>query len=513
MKILIVDDDPAIRLLASTVLEQLADCDVASSANGIDGVNRARESCPDLILLDQLMPDMPGSEVLKKLREDPATRACPVAFLTAKSNEDDIEAMQRMGVAGIITKPFDPSQLGHRVVEILEAHGRRRAAANMARQSTDPVVEGLVREFLTSGKQESDEVLAMLDSAAGLDRARVCHIVHRWVGRGGTFGYPDVSQIAQRIKVFLDTAPEDTERLRTELLVIRQIFHDRPAEREHRSSTTHKDDLHLVPDGAVAAAARDVLDGKRIALVGFDHSEAERAAATVESTGAFSRSLDGNTFRSASDQCRHFDLVVIRLGSALDAETTHAIQNQPKPVLLVGSAGSIGVDSGLGNQVDFLLWPVRAEELLMRSHRLLSAPRTGTPLGSGDNRSIVIADDDPTVNALIEHTLTSYEFDCHTAESGTEALQLVQKTQPAAAILDVNMPGMSGFEVLSRLKTAKQTRSIPVLLVTARSREVDVLRGFSLGAEDYVIKPFNPIELVARLKRILNGSRPSVSPS
>ena len=509
MRILVVDDDPAIRLLASTALEQLEDCDVASSANGIDGLNRARERCPDLILLDQLMPDMPGSEVLKKLREDPATRACPVAFFTAKSNKDDIEAMQRMGVAGIITKPFDPSQLGHRVVEILEDHGRRQAAANLDRQSTQPTIEGLAREFLTSGVQESDEVLAMLDSAAGLDRDRVSHIVHRWVGRGGTFGHPDISQIAQRIEVLLDTAPEDTDRLRTELQVVRQTFRDRPAAREHGSSTAPAIDVDLALDGAVGAAARDVLDGKRIALVGFDHGEAERVAATVESTGAFSRSLDGNAFRSASDQCRHFDLVVIRLESELDTETTHAIQNQPKPVLLIGSAGSIGVDSGLGNHVDFALWPVRAEELLMRAHRLLSAPRTETPLGSGDNRSIVVADDDPTVNALIEHTLTSYEFDCHTAESGTEALELVQKTQPAAAILDVNMPGMSGFEVLSRLKSAKQTRSVPVFLVTARRREVDVLRGFSLGAEDYVTKPFNPIELVARLKRILNGSRSS----
>ena len=227
-----------------------------------------------------------------------------------------------------------------------------------------------------------------------------------------------ISQIAQRIEVLLDTAPEERARLRTELQVIRQIFADRPAAQELSSSITTTNDLDLAPAGAVAAAARDVLDGKRIALVGFDHGAAERLAATVESTGAFSRSLDGSALWSASDQCRHYDLLVIRLKSELGAETTHAIQNQPKPVLLVGSAGSIGVDSGLGNQVDFALWPVRAEELLMRAHRLLSAPRTAMPLGSDDKRSIMIADDDPTVNALIEHTLKSYEFDCHTAESG-----------------------------------------------------------------------------------------------
>ena len=101
------------------------------------------------------------------------------------------------------------------------------------------------------------------------------------------------------------------------------------------------------------------------------------------------------------------------------------------------------------------------------------------------------------------HTLTSYGFECHAVESGRDALALIADQKPAAVILDINMPGMNGFEVLSQLKSRRSTRAIPVIMVTARSQEPDVLQGFALGAADYVAKPFNPIEVAARVKRVL----------
>ncbi len=96
---------------------------------------------------------------------------------------------------------------------------------------------------------------------------------------------------------------------------------------------------------------------------------------------------------------------------------------------------------------------------------------------------------------LLDHTLTSYEFTCHTVDSGTEALELARQVHPAGIVLDVNMPGMSGFEVLSHMKGSRYTKDIPVVMLSSRGQESDVLRGFSLGADDYVVKPFNPMEL------------------
>jgi len=87
--------------------------------------------------------------------------------------------------------------------------------------------------------------------------------------------------------------------------------------------------------------------------------------------------------------------------------------------------------------------------------------------------------------------------------NGGDVIKAVAGSRPDLVVLDVNMPQLDGFEVLSALKNDQKTKSIPVVLLTARQQETDILRGFSLGAEDYVIKPFSPMELVARIKRSL----------
>ena len=100
-------------------------------------------------------------------------------------------------------------------------------------------------------------------------------------------------------------------------------------------------------------------------------------------------------------------------------------------------------------------------------------------------------------------TLEEYGFECLSATTGAEALQIARDYRPRAAVLDVNMPDLSGFDVLQQIRC----EDIPtrVLLLTARRQEADVVRGFALGADDYVMKPFNSVELVARLKRFLRN--------
>jgi DNA-binding response OmpR family regulator len=81
-------------------------------------------------------------------------------------------------------------------------------------------------------------------------------------------------------------------------------------------------------------------------------------------------------------------------------------------------------------------------------------------------------------------------------------LEAIRRIRPQAAVLDVDMPGMDGYEVLAAIR--REELPVRVLLVTARQQESDVVRGFTLGADDYVVKPFSPMELVARLKRLLS---------
>ena len=123
---------------------------------------------------------------------------------------------------------------------------------------------------------------------------------------------------------------------------------------------------------------------------------------------------------------------------------------------------------------------------------------------------ILVADDDPLMIELIEFKLTSRGYDVLTASDGEAAVASSILHQPDLIVLDAMMPVLDGFEVLRRLRLDERTQSIPVIMLTARRQEPDVLAGLALGARDYVIKPFIPEELVARIGKLLAGEGRSV---
>lgn len=119
---------------------------------------------------------------------------------------------------------------------------------------------------------------------------------------------------------------------------------------------------------------------------------------------------------------------------------------------------------------------------------------------------ILIADDDPLLRALLQHKLAADDHLVLSAEHGGEVAGLVRDHAPDLIVLDAMMPVMDGFEVLRRLKADKDTRDIPVIMLTALKREQDIVGGLQLGAADYLAKPFIPDELVQRIRRVLNAS-------
>ena len=112
---------------------------------------------------------------------------------------------------------------------------------------------------------------------------------------------------------------------------------------------------------------------------------------------------------------------------------------------------------------------------------------------------IVIVDDDPDVRDLVEYKLVQNGHEVLSATNGQDALRLVPEVRPELVLLDVMMPGLSGFDVLERLRADAATRQVPVIMLTAKAQEADADRGFTLGANDYVLKPFSPRELVSRV--------------
>jgi two-component system phosphate regulon response regulator PhoB len=120
---------------------------------------------------------------------------------------------------------------------------------------------------------------------------------------------------------------------------------------------------------------------------------------------------------------------------------------------------------------------------------------------------VLIVDDDPDIVRLVGYNLSQSGFEALQATSGREALQIVQKQPPDLVILDLMLPDVDGIEVCRALRSNQVSARIPIIMLTARGEEIDRVVGFELGADDYVMKPFSPRELVLRVKSILRRTR------
>lgn len=123
---------------------------------------------------------------------------------------------------------------------------------------------------------------------------------------------------------------------------------------------------------------------------------------------------------------------------------------------------------------------------------------------------ILVVDDEPAIRELVSHHLRREGYTVALAGSGSEALSQFHAVEPHLIILDLMLPGMDGFDVC---RAIRRTSRVPILMLTARGEEIDRVVGFELGADDYVVKPFSPRELVARVRAILRRSSGEEDPS
>ena len=132
-----------------------------------------------------------------------------------------------------------------------------------------------------------------------------------------------------------------------------------------------------------------------------------------------------------------------------------------------------------------------------------------SPAGAGDR--VLVVDDEPDIVALVAYHLAKAGYRVATAATGADALSAARNERPSLMVLDLMLPGLSGFEVLEQLRADEVTRDIAVLMLTARREEPDRIRGLSLGADDYLAKPFSPQELVLRVGAILRRTTSSAT--
>lgn len=119
---------------------------------------------------------------------------------------------------------------------------------------------------------------------------------------------------------------------------------------------------------------------------------------------------------------------------------------------------------------------------------------------------MLVVDDDPMIRELLTTRLSIAGYDAHHARDGFEGLNRLSELKPAGMILDINMPGLDGFDVLQTLRTTGRTSSVRIMVLTARNQSTDVQKAIGLGAKDYLSKPFNDAQFLSRVTRLMRGA-------
>lgn len=311
----------------------------------------------------------------------------------------------------------------------------------------------------------------------------VRNVSHQLKGSGSSFGHPEVTTLAAAVLAAPDS--ELAEAARPLISAIEEVLaSDKPLRR-----------ILIVDDDPLIR----MIVTKTI----------EAPGRTFETAGSLAEA------RKAMDATTDLVLLDLLLPDGDGRQLLRYAQGSPEtariPVVVLSGSGSdpirqaamnAGAAAFVEKPFDPNILSELVDELLAPSATAPNPSATGPSDSEGSHRTnVLLAEDDDLVAALISDRLARDGFEIRRLEDGESALDEALREPPDLAILDVMMPKMNGFEVLGRIRSAPQTADLPVIILTGRGREEDVVRGFDLGATDYIVKPFSPAELAVRVRR------------
>jgi DNA-binding response OmpR family regulator len=320
--------------------------------------------------------------------------------------------------------------------------------------------------------------------------ATIRRIAHSLRGSGGTFGFPEISTAAAGV----EDAPEDGLDVALDALlgVLRSVAMG-------TSNTARVLVIH--GDPTVSKRLRDVVTPYAAEVVA--------AGTRVEARKLLAEGT--------------FGLVLLALslpdgdGRALLVDLREKPATAEVPALVVAAGADahqkaecfrLGADAFFDEPVDGELVAAVVSARLQRAPHAMEAA-TPAPPRRTDTKSprvggtVLLVEDDAMVASILKHRLDREGFQVMHFSDGVQALAAVEGRQLSLAILDIKVPGMDGFEVLTRLRGSPDAARVPIMMLTALGAEQDVVRCFGLGADDYIVKPFSPAEVMARLHRLL----------
>jgi DNA-binding response OmpR family regulator len=493
--ILIVDDNRLTLKVVSALLTR-HNHDVRTAPDAEQALELLGNLRPGLILVDIQLPGMSGYELVGRLRARREFDRIALVAFTALASPDEGEKALASGCDGYISKPVDPRTFPAIVNKYLQAGCAIREEPDAGPEAAvgEACLRGMKAAFIQDGLNQLRAWAVPARAAedpqmpgGDLDLEQVRTAAHRWAGLAGTLGFGEITLRARAVENLLDGADTDGGDLMPELMHLSELF---ATARESRE-----------PAPVPSAVVSNPLAGQRVALIGLEPSELVALSAAIERADAFSRSLSPECVL-ASPGCLHaFDVLVCKAPGTDGSELLRAVSAADVPQV------RLGWPEGIAGRINGSACALSAEngpdEILLRASMLLERKNADLPSARADGEpTVVIIDDDPIAASFVSNALRSYASECQIAGDGQSALRIISTVRPHLIVLDVNIPSPNGFQVLDLVKRDKATRDAQVLLVTGRQRQADIMEGFRLGADDYMIKPFTALELVARLGRL-----------
>jgi CheY-like chemotaxis protein len=255
---------------------------------------------------------------------------------------------------------------------------------------------------------------------------------------------------------------------------------------------------------------------KRFALFGFDSEETQKLRGAIDFASARMHSIADDPLHPSLTTLAPFDACVLNLSSEVSkigGGGVDLLAISRKPTVIIGERDEVlGHAYSLASAAhEFIIRPWTREDFFLRAFMVLrntpsvvvDQPGRGTAVRT--EPTIVVADDDRTTIMMVQSILRTWKINCVVAHNGKDAIEQTKRIKPDALLLDVSMPDMDGFQVLAALRADPATRATPIVMLTAAQSESEIVRGFDLGADDYITKPFRAHEMLARLKRLVRN--------
>lgn len=499
-RVLYVEDEPDIQAVARLALELVGGFTVKVCSSGEEALREVQAFAPQMILLDVMMPVMDGPTTLKALRELPAARAIPVAFMTAKVQPQEVARYTELGALGVIAKPFDPMTLADAVRRLWEApvSEGHPTPADLARLQ----LQQLQAEF---AGQLPDRLVAI---RSGLERLRhgdgdptevqtLHRLVHSLTGSGGIFGMPELSvaarelesQLATSIRSGASAAAADWQTLEERYQRLAdaagqgpqvqgpQVLGPQATTGAHAAAAQvhlvvddpgHRDVLlRALRDSGYRIVQHDDLASLRCSFVSVRPGPSD---AVVLDVVFADNDPGGGGLLSDLHLGRHGRTPVVTgvVGDALAARL---------------AASRAGASHTLRHPMD----PARLVEVL----DLLTGRQPETPY------RVLLVDDDALLLAAQAGVLRAAGMEVRSLCDPLQTLAELESFSPDVLLLDVYMPQASGPELAAALRECDDHVHLPILFLSAETDLTQQLLALNLGGDDFLVKPVQPQHLVA----------------